>query len=272
MNSCSALVTIKREAFSTFMGSGRRALVLSAGGMFGAYQAGAWKALSEFFQPDVVAGASIGSLNGWAIAGGCSPDRWVDYWLSLDRGSQHRFRIPKSPLDGVMDPGPFQEWVREIHGSFSPRIPCGVVVTDLLRLEPRLVLAPQVEWKHLAASCAVFGLLPQPRINGRVFTDGGLLGALPLWAGPRMGADKIIAINVFQAAPIAMRTFLGGLRRISGKVPAVPNDVQVATLGPKQPLGSLKDAIYWKKDNIRNWIAQGYEDVVRQKHSLLDMF
>ena len=44
------------------------ALVLSAGGMFGAYQAGAWKALAPELSPDLVVGTSAGSLNGWAIA------------------------------------------------------------------------------------------------------------------------------------------------------------------------------------------------------------
>ena len=55
----------------------RKALVLSAGGMFGAYQAGAWEVLSQSFQPDIVIGASIGSLNGWAIAAGCDPGNSV---------------------------------------------------------------------------------------------------------------------------------------------------------------------------------------------------
>src|ERR1035438_5321759 len=54
------------------------ALVLSAGGMFGAYQAGAWNVLSRRFQPDLVVGASVGALNGWAIAGGCSPAELLD--------------------------------------------------------------------------------------------------------------------------------------------------------------------------------------------------
>jgi len=46
----------------------KTALVLSGGGMFGAWQAGAWSALAPAFQPDVVVGASAGSLNGYAIA------------------------------------------------------------------------------------------------------------------------------------------------------------------------------------------------------------
>src|SRR5579862_9012522 len=52
----------------------KTALVLSAGGMFGAYQAGAWRELSASFRPDLVVGTSAGSLNGWSIAGGCPPE------------------------------------------------------------------------------------------------------------------------------------------------------------------------------------------------------
>ena len=49
------------------------ALVLSAGGMFAAWEAGVWKALSGRFQPDVIVGTSAGAWNGWAIAGAPRP-------------------------------------------------------------------------------------------------------------------------------------------------------------------------------------------------------
>ena len=61
------------------MGS-KTALVLSAGGMFGAYQAGAWRELSACFQPDMVVGTSVGALNGWVIAGGCPPEELIRFW------------------------------------------------------------------------------------------------------------------------------------------------------------------------------------------------
>src|ERR1039457_6584211 len=61
------------------------ALVLSAGGMFGAYQAGVWNVLSRRFQPDLVVGTSAGALNGWAIAGGCPPAELVDMWRGRAR-------------------------------------------------------------------------------------------------------------------------------------------------------------------------------------------
>jgi len=61
------------------------ALVLSAGGMYGAYQAGAWKELADVFRPDLVVGASIGALTGWAIAGGCEPEELIARWRARYR-------------------------------------------------------------------------------------------------------------------------------------------------------------------------------------------
>jgi len=46
--------------------------------MFGAYQAGAWKVLSEQIEIDLVVGASVGAVNGWSIAGGCSADELIE--------------------------------------------------------------------------------------------------------------------------------------------------------------------------------------------------
>ena len=50
--------------------------------------------------------------------------------------------------------------------------------------------------EHLAASCAVPLVLPQKRIEGRWFSDGGLLNPLPVWAAVDLGATEIVALMV----------------------------------------------------------------------------
>ena len=57
------------------------ALVLSAGGLWAAWEVGAWKVLRERFQPDLIVGASAGAWNGWAIASGCTPEELEREWL-----------------------------------------------------------------------------------------------------------------------------------------------------------------------------------------------
>src|SRR6059036_130018 len=62
------------------------ALVLSAGGMFAAWEAGVWKALHRRFEPSLIVGASAGALNGWLIAGGATPDQLAGAWLDPSAG------------------------------------------------------------------------------------------------------------------------------------------------------------------------------------------
>ena len=122
------------------------ALVLSAGGMYGAYQAGAWKVLAEIFQPDLIVGASIGAVNGWAIAGGCEPDELIRRWLNLEEAARYRWKVPAGVFGGVLDSRPLQRAIRHIYESYQPRIEFAMVVTDLVRLRPRIVSAREVTW------------------------------------------------------------------------------------------------------------------------------
>src|SRR5947209_9038063 len=130
----------------------RTALVLSAGGMFGAYQAGAWKVLSDYFKPDMVVGASIGAINGWAIAGCCDPDDLIQSWLDIDALSGYRPRFPRGVTGGFVDSTHVQTLVQQMHARFRPQVEYGAVLTDTLRLKPRLFRGPDLSWQHLAAS------------------------------------------------------------------------------------------------------------------------
>jgi NTE family protein len=62
----------------------KRVLVLQGGGALGSYQAGAYQALCHFdFEPDWVAGISIGAINAAIIAGN-APEKRVgrlkEFW------------------------------------------------------------------------------------------------------------------------------------------------------------------------------------------------
>src|SRR5215475_12657090 len=83
------------------------ALVLSAGGLCAAWEIGAWEVLRERFQPDLIIGASAGALNGWAIAGGASPQELARLWADPTVGrimqfGFHRFGFLRgAPLEAV---------------------------------------------------------------------------------------------------------------------------------------------------------------------------
>ncbi|MCC6264406.1 MAG: patatin-like phospholipase family protein [Bryobacterales bacterium] len=239
----------------------RTALVLSAGGMFGAYHAGAWKALAPHFAPDAVVGASVGSLNGWAIAGGIEPDRLIERWMHAEAAGKFELRWPARWRDGLVSVPYLEEQIREMHGHFTPRIPFGVVLTRLRPFGPVLTRAPDVTWRHLASSCSVPVLFPHYRLDGALYTDGGLVQALPLWAAGEFGCGRAIAIHCLPTLP-----FPGGrmasklMRAVSRHDFSAAAEMSVLTIAPAEPLGGLRDFLRWKRDSVEGWIERGFLD------------
>jgi NTE family protein len=241
----------------------KTALVLSAGGMFGAYQAGAWRELSARFQPDLVVGASAGALNGWAIAGGCPPGELIRRWKDPSSGA---FLKPQSPLRwwrGLFDDASFSNHVRAFFSSFTPQIPCGIVITDLVRRTARLISTPAITWQHLAASAAIPIVLPPVRVDGRWYVDGGLLNLLPIWAAAEMGATRVVAVNALPVLPSrVLRVGARLLRLFSPRIPP-PDSPEVIVIQPAGSLGTVAESVRWNRDTSQRWIEQGAEDARR---------
>jgi NTE family protein len=249
------------------------ALVLSAGGMYGAYQAGAWKALARVFRPDLVVGSSIGAINGWAIAGGCDPDELIRRWLSLNCAQHYRWKWPARAWNGVLDSKPLRCVIRETCESFQPRIDLAVVLTDLLKLRPRIFRGPEVTWQHLAATTAVVGLFDQVRISGRIYGDGGLLAAVPLWAAAELGATNALVIDALPEPPgLVAKTFVSAVRWLSPFRAVIPAGLNVLRVAPPALLGSPLEAIYWDRRNAERWIEAGERDAGAMEHSIANCF
>lgn len=210
--------------------------------MFGAWQAGAWRSLARRFKPDLVVGASVGSLNGYAIAARWSAADLCHWW---QRPGVVSFQNLPKIVHGLMD-------VRSLELEYA------VVLVDMLRLKPRTVSVPGIRPEHLLASCAVpLAALPR-RIDGRWYIDGGLLNPLPVWAAVELGATRILALNALPEFPSALlRPFAKAFRAVFGHHPPLPSGVELTTLVPGRALGSLHDALYWKRENIARWIEQG---------------
>src|SRR5271154_3907244 len=113
---------------ATIPASARKVLVLQGGGALGSYQAGAFQALCRSgFQPEWVAGISIGAINAAIIAGNDSDkivDRLKEFWEQVSSP------VPWNPiLKGERNRTFFNETSAAIiatfgvPGFFSPRIP-----------------------------------------------------------------------------------------------------------------------------------------------------
>ena len=213
--------------------------------MFGAWQAGAWAAIAEFFQPDLIVGASVGSLNGYAIACGATPEGLREMWLDEKTASFERLEIN----------------LQKMTSEHRPRIDYAVVVTDLLRMKPIVYQGDAVTWRHLAASCAVPLVLPQVRLDGRWCSDGGLLNPLPVYAAVELGATEIVGLQALPEIPSSLlKPFVRAFRAIFGVHPPLPSGVALTVIEPSRPLGSLSDAIHFKRTNVEGWLEQGYCD------------
>jgi NTE family protein len=217
------------------------ALVLSAGGMFAAWEVGVWKSLKPHFAPDLIVGASAGALNGWAIAGGAAPADLEREWLDPLTAHLMRHRA-------------LHEKARHLFETYRPQVPFGLTVVDIPRFRPKLVRTPEIEWEHLAATCSIPLLFPPIRIGGSRYVDGGLRGALPLWAAQEMGATRAIALNCLNT-----RSFRMLHRLMRWQIPRA-TALDVVRVEPSVPLGSMLDTAIWSAAKIERWIALGERD------------
>jgi NTE family protein len=245
------------------MGERKTALVLSAGGMFGAYQAGAFQAIAELAPPDIVVGASVGALNGWPIASGCSPGHLIERWLDPATGSALTLFPNHGWRNGWFDPASLRAQAEQLWSQYRPLIPYGLVVVQLPRLHARLVRHPHVSPAHLQATCSIPLFLPSVRIDGRRYLDGGLFEKLPLWAAIEMGATRIIAID---SLPNVGKWWLHlgiNIAHAFRRARRYPPDLDLTVISPSETLGDANDAVFWKAENVERWIELGMRDAVR---------
>lgn len=235
------------------------ALVFSAGGLFGAWEAGVWKALAPRFRPDILVGASAGAWNAWALAGGATAEDLCNVWRDPGIGKIMQWGPHGHSL---MRPEALYAAARNMFERFQPRVPFGCTLVELPRLRPRLFRASEITWRHLAATATIPFGFPPVAIDGRRYVDGGTRGILPLWAAEQMGATRAVAVNcltsrVFRALRVLLRP------------PRPTSRLEVAVrIEPPAVLGRLRDAVVWSAANIERWIEQGERDANRAMESI----
>lgn len=234
--------------------------MLSAGGMFGAYQAGAYKSIADLAPPDIVVGASVGALNGWPIAGGCSPDELIERWRDPATGSALQLFPDCGWRRGWFDPAPLQRQAEELWAAYNPVLPFGVVLTQLPFMQARLFEFPHVEAVHLYATCSIPFFLPPVRIGGTSYIDGGAFEKLPVWAAVAMGATRIIAVDSLPGVTKWWIQFALSTAHVFRRRRRLPRDLDLTIVSPSQVLGDANDAIFWQLGNVERWIEMGMRD------------
>lgn len=174
----------------------RLALVLGSGGARGFAHIGVLKVLDEnHIRPDLIVGASVGSLVGALYASGMSAKQIEK--LAYDLGFLDLFdfnMVLKEPASGRRT----QELVAEHVGArMIEQLPVGLAVTAT-----RLRDAAQVIFNRgdtaiaVRASAASPGQFEPVRISGETYVDGDEASPVPIRAARRLGAQVVIAVDV----------------------------------------------------------------------------
>ena len=189
------------------------AFVLTGGASNGAVQAGMLRALQEVgVVPDLVAGTSVGALNGAVVAE--DPDlgaaRLLGIWRELEtqdvftdglitrlrnlvgaRRYLYSGRGLRKFAAGHLRATTFQDL----------RLPFVAVATDVLSGHP-VELRSGSLIDAVAASAAIPGVLPNVAIDGRLLMDGGVVANAPMEAAIAMGAQSVVVLDAGYACDL----------------------------------------------------------------------
>ena len=256
-----------------------KALVLSAGGSFGAYQIGAWAALEEVgWRPDLIVGASIGAVNGWAISRGASAEDLMYLWRDAPA-------VIEKPFPGGVDStcrrvslarrtGFFRSWVEHVFAVWAggtARYDLWVTLTAWPSCALHVAKGPHWSAEHFVATCAVPAILPPVRVNGKRYMDGGTFCPLPLRVAILAGATEIVAVDLLAVPPSMLirraRIAAASLRNLVYGEPteATPEElarVRLVRVQSPRLLGTLEDCFTWDPQRIEMLSQAGYRDTL----------
>jgi NTE family protein len=218
-----------------------RAFVLPGGASLGAVQVGMVQALAdERIEPDLVIGASVGSLNGAVLATrpGAEGLRVLDsLWRSVRRKDIFPLR-PLSLLLGlsgrrnyVMKSGGLRRMVEAHVGGWrleDTLVPFHVMATELMSGQP-VVLSAGDTVTALMASTALPGIFPPVEVDGRLLVDGGIAADTPIAQAVHLEADEVWVLATVADPPAPPRSAPGMALQAIGALIGQIDELHVAT-------------------------------------------
>ena len=252
-------------------------LVFDGGGARGAYQIGAWRALTEAgVKIEAVAGTSVGALNGALVCMGNLEQAeriWSEMTFSrvmdVDDNLMERFfegeasmrqvlkELWKQITDGGVDITPLRELIHEVVDEETIRH-CGkefclmtFSVSDMKELELGIEDIPEgLLEDFLLASAYLIGFKNEP-LHGKTYVDGGAVNNVPTAALLKRGYKDIIQVRI-----------LG-----PGRVPrtVIPEDGSLCEIQPRVSLGSILE---FSGRRSRQNLKIGYFDAKRAIYGL----
>jgi NTE family protein len=254
---------------SLFVNS-RPALVLGGGGALGVAQAAYALAAFELgFEPKIMVGTSVGSLNGaWLATNPGNPEGLLRVWLQLDRMKLlqvNPLRLARNLARGQMGistndliPKLIARYVGDADFD-EAAMPLAIVATNLTRGQKHVFrsgrLAPAIR-----ASTAIPGIFEPVRIGDDVFVDGCLTASVDLLTAVEMGATEILAIDLTPLpSRTKPRTVVGVLKQSFGILTHATTDAMERSVAMQVPVRVVRPALAasspWRLDDSAGAIA-----------------
>lgn len=176
------------------------ALVLGGGGARGVSHIGVLKVLQENgIKPDFLVGCSMGSMIGAYYALGLDMDKLEEFVTGYRKRDAIMDLLDIGiPLRSVLKGRKVDKFISKLlkKSKFSQtKIPLYIMATDLETGE-EVVLSRGDISEAVKASLCVPGIFPPVKIGRRYLIDGGVTNPTPIDVAKRMGAKKIIAVDL----------------------------------------------------------------------------
>lgn len=256
------------------------AVALEGGGARGAYQVGAWRALSENnIKINAVAGSSVGALNGAMMAMedlSLAEDLWNDMkfskvmdvddnemkklvsgqLLELNLKQVHQ-KVKKVISDGGFDVTPLKTLIKttvdpeKIRNSPIRFFICTHSITDRKALELDAAKLSDDELCDMLLASAYFPAFKHEPLGGKMYTDGGVSNVLPLSPLVSRGYKNILAIRLYG---------LGIEKKVR-----LPKGTTVTEIAPNRDLGNM---LNFDGEVCRKNYRLGYFDAMRLLYGL----
>jgi NTE family protein len=198
--------------------------VLGGGGSLGAVQVGMLQALGERdVPPDIVAGTSVGALNGAVLAlePKSAANRLSHLWSRMTRdrvfpgGLLAQARTLQHTRTHLFSSTGLSTVIADFLGAemtFADlALPFAAVTTDIATARPH-VLRDGLLLPALLASSAIPGIFPPVELGSIRLYDGGLVANVPMRQAVAMGARSLVVLDC---------NFPGSIPEVSGSIAEV---------------------------------------------------
>jgi predicted acylesterase/phospholipase RssA len=176
-------------------------LVLGGGAAKGYAHIGALKVLEEKgIKPDIIVGASMGALVAGFYAAGFDAKKLEELAVKVDKKTKRWLFAPRLSKKGIIDGRNVVKHLSRYLGSKQIEdlpITYAAVTTDIEH-EAEIVIDHGDLVQAIRASISIPVIFMPYHYRGRILIDGGFVNPLPISVAQKLGAKKIIAVNVLR--------------------------------------------------------------------------